>query len=878
MRFDGATNMKIKYLTILVISILSTTVLAAPAIPAQSKMYGQAAPFNIEDLPQSKLKSRLKALPLPAQERAVKWLNSFSFPANDIANINVDKHGGVFYEDTELPEEITQAALEADPTQVGINPTDAFSLHSKPGAANVVYVNLVGFNFSGTAWNAYTGVSNYQAKPYDTDGNSANFSTSERTAIGEIWHRIAEDLAPFDIDVTTQAPSAFGPNVGHILITSGTDAKGDLLPHGDTSGGIAYVGVWGNSSYQYYQPALVYYDNLGSGYPPYVSEAASHELGHNLALSHDGTSTAGYYTGHGSGVTSWAPIMGVGYYTNVTQWSNGEYPDANNYQDDLSIIQNKLTYRNDDHGNDAVSSTALFVDSEGFIASSNPEFDPLNVRKDNKGVIETATDTDVFYFDTASGGINLIINPAWDAYTRTNLRGANLDIKATLSDDFGTVITDNVLNETNAVISANVSAGRYYLTIEGAGNASTPYSDYGSLSQYYISGSVVPASIDITPPNPVALFVETTSRTAIDMLSTESVDDSGVVEYQFICSDGGLGCVASNWQAGTNYVATGLDSNTNYSYQVKARDGAGNETSLSEVISVTTDANNAPLTLDDNQVVVNENTVTTIDVLVNDTDPDGDSLLIDSLSVPGHGDVIINNNKVVYTPDSTYVGNDSFSYTVSDGFGGYSTSIVNLTVIANTNTAPTAVISATTTSGTGPLFVSFNGANSFDDDGSIALYSWNFGDGNTATGSLVDYTYTEAGSYIATLTVTDDGGETSSATITINVTAQATAPEAPTALSATLIKTGKGKKKVINNAELNWVDNSNNESNFVIERCLEQTTGKGKNRVTTCDYSEYLTVGEGVNNVSVSTESGYKYRVKATNEIGTSSYSNEVSI
>ena len=875
--------MRIKYLTILVTSILSTTVLAAPAVPAESKMYGQAAPFNIKDLPQSKLKARLKGLPIPAQERAIKWLNSFSFPANDIANIRVDKHGGVFYEDTELPEHITQTALETTPTLAGINPTDAFSLHSKLGAANVVYVNLVGFNFSGTAWNAYTGVSNYQAKPYDTDGNSAIFSTSERNAIGEIWHRIAEDLAPFDIDVTTEAPAAFGPNVGHILITSGTDAKGDLLPHGNSAGGIAYVGVWGSSSYPYYQPALVYYDNLGAGYPPYVAEAASHELGHNLALGHDGTSTKGYYTGHGSGVTSWAPIMGVGYYTSVTQWSNGEYPDANNVQDDLSIIQNQLTYRNDDHGNTPISASPLLVDSDGFIASSNPEFDPLNVRTDNKGIIETATDTDVFYFDTASGDINLIINPAWDAYTRTSLRGANLDIKATLTDGFGTVIVSDVLNETNAVISNIVIAGRYYLTIEGVGNASTPYSDYGSLSQYYISGSVVPASIDTTPPNPIpTLLIETTSRTAIEMLSTESFDDSGFVEYQFICNAGGLGCVASDWQAGTNYVATNLASNTNYSYQVKARDAAGNETSLSYVVIVTTDVNNAPVTLDDNQVVVNENIATTIDVLVNDSDPDGDSLLIDSLSVPEHGDVIINANKIVYTPDSTYVGSDNFSYTVSDGFGGYSTSIVELTVIANTNTPPTAEISATPTSGTAPFLVSLNGANSFDNDGSIALYSWDFGDGNTAMGTLVNYTYTAVGNYTATLTVTDNGGKINSATVTIDVTVQATVPEAPTALSVTVVKTGKGRNKVVSSAELNWIDNSSNESNFVIERCLEQTTGKGKNRVTTCTYSEYLSVGENVdesvNDVQVSTESGYKYRVKATNEIGSSSYTNEVSI
>ncbi|MFQ3196661.1 MAG: PKD repeat protein [Paraglaciecola sp.] len=873
--------MRIKYLTILVTAILSTTALAAPGTPgapAEQRMYGQAAPFDIKDLPNSKLKKQLEDLPIAAQERAVKWLNSFSFPANDIANINVDKRGGVFYMDTEIPEQITQADLEENPLQVGIDPADTFILHSKPGAENVVYVNFVGFNFSGTAWNNYTGVSNYEAKPYDRDGNSASFSASERAAIGEIWHRIAEDFAPFDIDVTTEAPAAFGPKVGHILITSGTDAKGDLLPGGSSSGGIAYVGVWGRSDFPTYQPALVYYDNLGAGNPTYVAEAASHELGHNLDLSHDGTSAAGYYTGHGSGVTSWAPIMGVGYYQNVTQWSNGEYFDANNPQDDLSIIQNKLTYRNDDHGNDAASASALLVDNNGFIASSNPEFDPLNVRKDNKGVIENATDTDVFHFYTASGDISLNINPAWDAYTRTSRRGANLDIKATLFDDLGIVIVDDVLSETNAVISINVVEGRYYLAVEGVGNASTPYSDYGSLSQYYISGSVVPISPDTTPPNPIPTLVfQATSRTAIDMSSTESFDDSGVVEYQFICSAGGLGCVASDWQPGTNYVAAGLDNNTNYSYQVKARDAAGNETSLSDVVIMTTDANNAPVTLDDNQVMVNENTATTIDVLINDTDADGDSLVIDSLSVSQHGDLTINDNKIIYTPDSTYVGNDSFSYTVSDGYGGYSTSTVNLTVNADTNTAPTAVISASTTSGTGPLLVLFDAASSFDDD-SIALYSWGFGDGNTATGIFVDNTYTAAGSYIATLTVTDNGGKTSSTTIAISVIAQAIAPAAPTALSATLVKTGKGKNKVISRAELNWVDNSNNEKNFVIERCLKQTTGKGKKTVITCDYSGYSNVEEGVNNVQVSTESGYMYRVKATNDTGSSNYTNEVSI
>ena len=79
------------------------------------------------------------------------------------------------------------------------------------------------------------------------------------------------------------------------------------------------------------------------------AEAASHELGHNLYLAHDGTSSTGYYTGHGSAPVKWAPIMGVGYYSDVTEWSKGEYAGANNQEDDLQKITVYLPYRIDDH-------------------------------------------------------------------------------------------------------------------------------------------------------------------------------------------------------------------------------------------------------------------------------------------------------------------------------------------------------------------------------------------------------------------------------------------------------------------------------------------------------------------------------------------------
>jgi hypothetical protein len=61
---------------------------------------------------------------------------------------------------------------------------------------------------------------------------------------------------------------------------------------------------------------------------------ASHEAGHNVGLGHDGTASVGYCQGHGA----WAPIMGVGYYRGISQWSKGEYAGANNTEDDHAVI------------------------------------------------------------------------------------------------------------------------------------------------------------------------------------------------------------------------------------------------------------------------------------------------------------------------------------------------------------------------------------------------------------------------------------------------------------------------------------------------------------------------------------------------------------
>src|SRR3569832_2280841 len=89
--------------------------------------------------------------------------------------------------------------------------------------------------------------------------------------------------------------------------------------------------------------------------------------------------------------------------------------------------------------------------------------------------------------------------------------------------------------------------------------------------------------------------------------------------------------------------------------------------------------------------------------------------------------------------------------------------------LASGNQSPQAKVKTDVTSGPAPLKVHFDGSTSSDPDGSITSYAWNFVDGTSGSGSIVDHTYNQAGTYAATLTVTDNNGATGSYQVTITV-------------------------------------------------------------------------------------------------------------
>ena len=93
-------------------------------------------------------------------------------------------------------------------------------------------------------------------------------------------------------------------------------------------------------------------------------------------------------------------------------------------------------------------------------------------------------------------------------------------------------------------------------------------------------------------------------------------------------------------------------------------------------------ANHAPVAADDSAATT-VNTSVEVNVLGNDSDPDpGDELTVESAGPAGHGDVAVNSdNTVTYTPDISFVGTDSFEYTIIDCDGATATATVTVEVV-----------------------------------------------------------------------------------------------------------------------------------------------------------------------------------------------------
>src|SRR6185369_1841537 len=313
---------------------------------------------------------------------------------------------------------------------------------SYPSATPVIFLDFDGQTVSGTSWN--------------TNGPIVcEASTLNNDQITEIFNRVAEDYRPFNVNVTTDSTKYLAAPATkriRVILTITSDWYG-------SAGGVSFIGsfTWGDNTPCFVFTALLNYN------VKYIAEAAAHEAGHTLGLRHQSTydascvKTSEYNYGNGSGEIGWAPIMGCGYYKNLSQWYNGQSSlSCSSYQSDLSIItsaSNGITFRTDDYNSSFNQATdETFVNSQ-FTAS---------------GVVEQNTDQDMFKFTIPMYSHFQLSAIPYNVGTGD--AGSNLDMQVTLYNGSQTVLgTYNPGTILSSFIDTNLTAGNYYLKVEGKG-------------------------------------------------------------------------------------------------------------------------------------------------------------------------------------------------------------------------------------------------------------------------------------------------------------------------------------------------------------------------------------------------------------------------
>ena len=206
-----------------------------------------------------------------------------------------------------------------------------------------------------------------------------------------------------------------------------------------------------------------------------------------------------------------------------------------------------------------------------------------------------------------------------------------------------------------------------------------------------------------------------------------------------------------------------------YEIALRVTDGEADTTQVFTI--VVADEGDPPVARDD-AATTPQDTPVVVDVLANDTDPDGDDLRVTAVSDPENGTATVVADAVRYAPDDGFSGTDTFTYTVSDGDGGTDEATVTVTVTA-ANRPPVARNDVAATDEDAATAVDVL-ANDTDPDGD-ALSVVAVSDPANGTAAVVAGTvrYTPAPDFdgVDTFTYTvSDGEATATATVTVTVT------------------------------------------------------------------------------------------------------------
>ena len=169
-----------------------------------------------------------------------------------------------------------------------------------------------------------------------------------------------------------------------------------------------------------------------------------------------------------------------------------------------------------------------------------------------------------------------------------------------------------------------------------------------------------------------------------------------------------------------------------------------------------------------------EDVAVTIAVLANDSDPDGDALIVASVTQGANGAVVINGGgSVTYAPNGGFSGTDGFTYTLSDGQGGGASATVTVTVNSS-NQPPVAIDDGATTGEGVPVTIAVLANDSDPDGDALSVASVTQGaNGFAAVNADGTVTYAPNAGFSGTdsfgYTVSDGNGGSDTATVTVTV-------------------------------------------------------------------------------------------------------------
>ena len=269
-------------------------------------------------------------------------------------------------------------------------------------------------------------------------------------------------------------------------------------------------------------------------------------------------------------------------------------------------------------------------------------------------------------------------------------------------------------------------------------------------------------AVTVTPvPDPPTIVADTATTAeddavSIDVLANDSDVDGDTLTIMSVTSPA----------HGTAQIVSGQVLYTpteNYfgpdSFSYTANDGTGNMASANVAVTVTPVPD--PPTIVADTATTGENVAVTIDVLANDSDVDGDTLTIMSVTSPAHGTAQIVSGQVLYTPAQDYSGPDSFSYTANDGTGNMASANVAVTVVGGAHAPMLAMIGDVTVDEGQSIVVNLS-ATDTDGDG-LSFSTLNlpaFGalaDNGNGSGTLT-FTpgFNDSNNYMVTVIVTDN--------------------------------------------------------------------------------------------------------------------------